>query len=115
MWNWIYGLSISLFFLLKEIGEGSKLIQVVPLFFPLLLGFVLNQPPNKQRKHFYGVVSLLVIANVYNVINNNSFFASLTVAVVGLTIVHLSMEDQPTLLTSSAYITMLAKMSQFIL
>lgn len=115
MWNWIYGLSISLFFLLREVGNGSKFIQVIPLFFPLFLGFILNQPPNKQRKHFYGFVSLLVIANIYNVLNDNSFFASLTVGIVGLIIIHISMEEEPMLVNSSTYITLLAKLSQFIL
>lgn len=115
MWNWIYGLSISLFFLLRELGNGSKFIQVIPLFFPLVLGFLLNQPPNKQRKHFYGFVSLLVVANIYNVLNNNTFFASLTVGIVGLIVIHLSMEEEPMLVNSSTYITLLAKLSQFIL
>lgn len=115
MWNWIYGLSISLFFLIREATSESKLIQVIPLFFPLLLGFIYNQPPNKQKKNFYGLVSLLVIANVYNIMNNNTFFAAITVGIVGLTVIHLAMEEAPLILNSSTTVKVLGIFSSFIL
>lgn len=126
MWVWLYGLAISLFLVLQELGVNN-LVSLIPLIVLSLsaLGefiYMVIKNPNEWRKWlntgFLFTLSLLLVVlvslQIENIIKFGTFFATLTAMVTIVSLIYVILRGQYTVFKLSPTHLRIANIVSFV-